>query len=745
MTPSVATPIRAFSLRTHLLLLVIGTTLPALVVAAFLARRVVMANETTLERRLLEAANAEAAIVDSELMGTMRALQGLSASDRLSHNELPEFYAQAQRLLPLQPTWFAISLSSPDGRQILNTARPLGDALPFVTDVDSFKRTVIAKSPTVGNLRKGNVTDTLGFPVRVPVIRDGRVIYVLSAWITSRKFADVLRRGPSLSDEWVRGVVDAAGVLVVRSRDSERFVGQRGTPGFLERSSEVNEGVYRDVALDGTPVYGAFSRGPVSNWLAGVAVPASVLDAPLRQSSIAIGLITLLLLGLGGGGTYLISRRVSSGIGESIAEAEAIAGGHHSSQRGSRVTEIQRLLDALAQSAALLDTRQRERDEHVARADEARAEAEAANRAKDQFLAMLGHELRNPLAPALTAIHLMKLRGSPDSMRERDIIERQIRHMARLVDDLLDVSRLRRGAIELRRERFDLGEAIANAVEMTTPVCAEKGQQLDVDVPAGLDIDGDQTRIAQVFANLLSNAAKFTNAQGHVTVRARGDDGFAVIECRDDGIGMPAELVPHVFDLFVQGQDGLDRRQGGLGLGLAVAKTLVELHGGTIQATSDGVSRGSAFIVRLPLARTVAAAQALRDRRPGLDAPSRKIGLVMAVDDNRDALNMLIGALRHAGLDVVGAHTATEALERAAELHPTAAILDIGLPEMNGYDLARALRSLMNGSELRLVALTGYGRDQDASAARAAGFDAFFVKPAEISALIDALSGPLPS
>jgi signal transduction histidine kinase/CheY-like chemotaxis protein len=745
MTPSVVTPIRAFSLRTHLLLLVIGTTLPALVVAAFLARRVVMANETTLERRLLEAANAEAAIVDSELMGTMRALQGLSASDRLSHNELPEFYAQAQRLLPLQPTWFAISLSSPDGRQILNTARPLGDALPFVTDVDSFKRTVIAKSQTVGNLRKGNVTDTLGFPVRVPVIRDGRVTYVLSAWITSRKFADVLRRGPSLSDEWVRGVVDAAGVLVVRSRDSERFVGQRGTPGFLERSSEVNEGVYRDVALDGTRVYGAFSRGPVSNWLAGVAVPASVLDAPLRQSSIAIGLITLLLLGLGGGGTYLISRRVSSGIGKSIAEAEAIAGGHHSSQRGSRVTEIQRLLDALAQSAALLDTRQRERDEHVARADEARAEAEAANRAKDQFLAMLGHELRNPLAPALTAIHLMKLRGSPDSMRERDIIERQIRHMARLVDDLLDVSRLRRGAIELRRERFDLGEAIANAVEMTTPVYAEKGQQLDVDVPAGLDVDGDQTRIAQVFANLLSNAAKFTDAQGHVTVRARGDDGLAVIECRDDGIGMPAELVPRVFDLFVQGQDGLDRRQGGLGLGLAVAKTLVELHGGTIQAASDGVSRGSAFIVRLPLARTVAAAEALRGRRPGLDAPSRKIGLVMVVDDNRDALNMLIGALRHAGLDVVGAHTATGALELAAELHPTAAILDIGLPEMNGYDLARALRSLMNGSELRLVALTGYGRDQDASSARAAGFDAFFVKPAEISALVDALSGPLPS
>jgi len=528
-------PIRSFSLRTHLLLLVIGTTLPALLVAAILARRVVAGNQTTLEQRLLEAAHAEAAIVDAELLGTIRALQGLSTSDRLTDRQLPEFYAQAQQLLRSQPIWSAISLSTPDGQQILNTARPPGEPLPFVTDVESFRQTVTTKSPSVGNLRKGNVTDTLGFPVRVPVIRGDRVIYVMSAWITSQKLGDVLLQSPTLSDEWVRGVVDAGGILVARSRDAERFVGQRGNPEFLERSSVTNEGVYRGVALDGTRVYGSFSRAPVSRWLAGVAVPASIVDAPLRQSSMAIGVIVLLLLALGGGGTYIISRRVSSGITESIVEAEAIAGGQRSSTRSSRVTEIQRLLDALGRSAALLDTRQRERDEHVARADAARAEAESANRAKDQFLAMLGHELRNPLAPALTAIHLMKLKGASDSIRERDVIERQIRHMARLVDDLLDVSRLRRGAIDLRRERFDLAEAIGHAVEMTSPLYTEKRQQLAVDIPADLAIDGDKTRISQVFANLLSNAAKFTEPQGRVTVRARQDGGFAVVECTDTG------------------------------------------------------------------------------------------------------------------------------------------------------------------------------------------------------------------
>jgi len=741
MAVSVARPARTFSLRAHLLLLVIGTLVPTLAVMGFLVRRVVSDNREAIERRLLEAAHAEAILVDAELTGTIRALQGLGLSDRLTADDISSFYAQAQELLPMQPTWTAVTLSDPAGHQIAHTSRPLGDALATVIDRDSFARAVESKTPAIGNLRTGQITGVNGFPVRVPIVRDGSVKYVVSAWITSRSFASVLRSEASLPDEWTRGVVDPSGVVVARSRDPERFVGQKGTSRFLARYESADQGVYRDTALDGTFVYGAFSRAPMSRWIAGVAVPASLVDAPFTQSMITLAGVALLLLAVGGGGTYFISRRIEQDISVSAAEAEALASGRMPARSSSRVTELQRLFDALAESAALLDARQRERDEQVANADAARAAAEAADRAKDQFLAMLGHELRNPLAPALTAIHLMKARGVAEGVREREVLERQIRHMARLVDDLLDVSRLQRGSIELRRERFDLTEVVARAVEMTMPLFTEKQHRLQVDVPAGLMVHADRIRIAQVLSNLLANAAKYTNPHGQITLRAARDAEQIVIECRDNGIGMTPDLVPHVFDLFVQGQRGLDRQQGGLGLGLAVARTLIELHGGTITAQSDGPAHGSRFVVRLPAA-SAEAPQVIPPDVVRDTTPTRPNGPIIIVDDNRDALDTLLDTLKDAGHEVFGASTSGEALDLAARLRPRIAVLDLGLPEVDGFDLARALRTQSDGGPLRLIALTGYGQEQDMAAARKAGFDVFFVKPVEIPALLAAVNQP---
>ena len=741
MAGSAGRPNHTFSLRAYLLLLVLGTALPALVVAAVLVRRVVADNRATIEHRLLEAARGEAAIVDAELTGTIRALQALAQSDRLTGGQIPEFYAQAQRLLATQPVWSAVTLLTLDGRQIVNTARPLGDPLTTVVDRESFKRAVDTKTPAIGNLRVGQVTQQLGFPVRVPVVRGDRVIYVVSAWITSRSFARVFEREPVISDEWTRGVVDADGVVVVRSRDPDRYVGQKGTASFLGRYNNEEQGVYRDVALDGTPVYGAFTHAPVSRWIAGVAVPVSAVDGSFRQSMLALAAIAILLLGLGGGGTYFLSRQIAHDISASAAEADAIASGAPGSQPRSHVTELQRLLDALTRSAALLETRQRERDEQLARADAARGEAEAADRTKDQFLAMLGHELRNPLAPALTALHLMKLRGDTAAIREREVLERQIRHMARLVDDLLDVSRLQRGAIELRRERVEVADAVGRAVEMTMPAFNAKRHYLQVDVPTALAIDADRIRIAQVLSNLLANAAKYTEPGGRISLRVFEDSGQVVIECRDDGIGMPEDLVPRVFDLFVQGQRGLDRQQGGLGLGLAVARSLVTLHGGTIEAHSDGPDRGSTFVVRLPKAAATSSSETA-GAAVALSKADNRHGRVLVVDDNVDGLEMLLEALKASGVDAIGASTPSDALDLAARVRPSVAVLDIGLPGMDGFELARTLRARADGAPLRLIALTGYGREQDMAAARDAGYDAFFVKPVEIAALVEALSPP---
>ena len=743
---------RTVSLRAHLLLLVIGTTVPALLIAAVLVRQVVNDNRQAVQQRLQESARATAAIVDAELGGTIRALQGLAQSNSLTTGDIPLFYDQARRLVAEQPTWGAVGLWTVDGRALLNTARAPGersDTLPAVADRASFDRAVVTRAPVVGDLRIGALSSNKGFVVRVPVLRGGRVIYMLSVWMTSQGLARSLLRDDPPFGQLVRGVVDGSGTIVARTPNGDRFVGQKATRGFLMRYGSPPQGTYRDVSLDGTPVYSAFSRAPLSHWTAAVAVPVSVVDAPFRSSMLALAGIAVMLLAVGGGGTFVISRRMTRDISRSAAAAESLASGVVPAPGRSDVTELQRLLDAIARSAALLERGRQERDEQLARADEARAQAEAANRSKDEFLALLGHELRNPLAPALTAIHLMKLRSGGQPSRERDIVERQIRHMARLVDDLLDVSRLRRGAIELRRERMDLGDAIARAVEMTAPSFAAKQHTLDVQVQPGLVVDGDIVRLAQVVANLLSNAAKYTEPHGAITLRASAGQGVAIVECRDNGIGMAPELRERAFDMFVQGQQGLDRREGGLGLGLAVARALVERHGGTIEAASDGLGRGSAFTVRLPLAGAAEPAAAPDRSRPAAAPHPLRAGRILVVDDNADALETLLEALRASGCEAVGASTAAEALEVALRTPADVAVLDIGLPDTNGFDLARSLRALGNGAPMRLVALTGYGREQDRASARAAGFDAFLVKPVDVQQLLatvrDLSGGPVSS
>jgi signal transduction histidine kinase/CheY-like chemotaxis protein len=406
----------------------------------------------------------------------------------------------------------------------------------------------------------------------------------------------------------------------------------------------------------------------------------------------------------------------------------------------------------------LLDAREHERDEQVTRADAARTEAEAArleaenarleaekarvvaeeaDSAKDDFLAMLGHELRNPLAPVLTALELMRLRGESASLREREIIERQVKHLVRLVEDLFDVSRLRRGRVELRRRPFEIIRSIEKAIESSSPLLSDRSHKLSVDVSVvGLVVDGDETRLAQVFANLLTNAAKYSNRPGFISLRGSVEAGMVVVRCEDEGMGIGPELLPRVFELFKQGQQSLDRRKGGLGLGLAVAKTLIELHGGTIEAASEGPGRGSTFTVRLPLASREPVAVPSNDEHMLVTSAS---GRVLVVDDNHDAANLLADTLRFGGFEVATAFDGAEALKTLNSFRADVAILDIGLPSMNGLELARQLREVDSTRTIRLIALTGYGQQADFTASSAAGFDLHLVKPVTADTLFAAI------
>ncbi|HET6878683.1 MAG TPA: ATP-binding protein [Pirellulales bacterium] len=366
-----------------------------------------------------------------------------------------------------------------------------------------------------------------------------------------------------------------------------------------------------------------------------------------------------------------------------------------------------------------------------------------ADRRKDEFLAMLSHELRNPLAPVRCAAQTVWLLCGQDAnlMRAAGMIERQVDHMVRLVDDLLDVSRITRGKITLHKERLDLVTVIAGAVEASRPWLDARKQELAVSLPHGpVEVEADSTRLAQVVSNLLNNAAKYTPERGHVWLSVEAAANEAIIRVRDDGGGMSADLLPKVFDLFVQGNRSLARSEGGLGIGLTLVRTLVEMHGGTITAASDGPGRGSEFVVRLPrLVEPPAAHVRLAGGNAAKATQSSR--RVLVVDDNVDAADSMALLLRVQGHEVRTAYDGPTAVEAAIAFRPQVVLLDIGLPRMDGYEVARRLREQFPENGLALVAVTGYGQDEDRRRTSDAGFDAHLVKPADFAALSNLLEG----
>jgi signal transduction histidine kinase/ActR/RegA family two-component response regulator len=360
-------------------------------------------------------------------------------------------------------------------------------------------------------------------------------------------------------------------------------------------------------------------------------------------------------------------------------------------------------------------------------------ELQSASRAKDEFLAMLGHELRNPLSPILTALQLMTLRGIRGAEKEREIIERQVKHVVGLVDDLLDVSRITRGMMELKRARVRLADAVARAIEQASPLIEQRRHSLHVDVPSDLYVDGDSSRLSQVVANLLNNAAKYTEPEGIIFVHAEGLDDTVRLYVRDSGIGIDPDLLPHLFDAFAQERQRSDRSQGGLGLGLAIVRSLVEAHGGSVTLHSEGHGRGAECVVALPRAGEVS---------PPAEVPAPAHASVavtgcrvLLVDDNEDAAEMLAQSLAALGHHVEMAFDAPEALDLARRYVPDVALLDLGLPVIDGYELATRLRGQDGWQSVRFAALTGYGQQLDRVLTANAGFDVHLVKPIDLQEL----------
>jgi signal transduction histidine kinase len=384
-----------------------------------------------------------------------------------------------------------------------------------------------------------------------------------------------------------------------------------------------------------------------------------------------------------------------------------------------------------AAAAAAAESEGRERAEALAGQLAANEEAlRASNRAKDEFLAMLGHELRNPLAPIVTALDLLSTHED-DHEREHSIIRRHVMHLAHLVDDLLDVSRIASGKIELRLERIELADVVSRAVEIASPLLEAKAHELALDVPRGLVVDADPMRLAQAINNIITNAAKYTPAGGSIIVSGKPHGATIVLSVRDTGIGMSTQMLPRIFDLFTQERQSLDRSAGGLGLGLAIVRSLVTMHGGTIAAHSEGLGHGSELVIELPAATMPIASQPTSAVPREERVASQRI---LVVDDNRDAAELSALALTGLGHDVRVAFDGLQALAIAQTFCPHIVLLDIGLPVMDGYEVIRTMRSRLPG-DTRFIAVTGYGRAADHARSEAAGFDLHLVKPVTIAKL----------
>ncbi|HEU5077353.1 MAG TPA: ATP-binding protein, partial [Polyangiaceae bacterium] len=494
-----------------------------------------------------------------------------------------------------------------------------------------------------------------------------------------------------------------------------------------------DEGWGPSVTLEGQPIYAAFSRSAESRWSVAVGLPKHQIDEAIEQSLATVGLGLFLSLVVGALVSLSMARLVTGPISELRSAAQAVGRGTVPDLPATQVAEVHDVALALVGAAQARRKAERELEQTLERERDARTAAEKANRSKDEFLAMLGHELRNPMSAignAIAVIEAQPRKEEPSAIeaKARRVIRRQVNHLARLVDDLLDVARVVSGKVILELGAVDLAECVRHSIASLTAGGYLDNHSVHVDVEPAW-VRADATRFEQVINNLVVNAVKYTPKGGHISIVTRTDEGRATLRVSDDGVGISAELLPEVFGLFTQGEQALDRAQGGLGIGLTLVRRLVEMHGGEVRAASAGVNQGSVFTVELP---SIDPPEGTPVDAPAVRSSRRH---VLLVEDNRDAREMLQALLELRGHKVDVAQDGPTGVSRALASPPEVAFVDLGLPGFDGYEVARRLRAELPPDKVLLVALSGYGSLEDRKKSQQAGFDHHLVKPVANEAL----------
>ena len=724
----------------------LGWLLAAVFIPLLAAGAAFLTNEWIKERdqaiaRLRDNARALRIAVDLELALDQAVLRALAASRDIDTKDWARFHAEARETSAVRPgSWFV--LFDRDGQQLVNTSVPVGTALPNVTKLGSAshgewqgrKIPMPNSSELLAPLQDGKPRYTglhYGPVVKRPVVgnavsvlRDGKPRYSLML-AYGAEFFQRLVASPGNSAEMINVIVDGTGLIIARNLMPEKFVGSPGAGAFRNGTMHLpREGVGEAINVEGVEVLYAHSRSTINDWAVWVALPERVVLAPAWR---ALGLWIAVLAGAALIGAFFavrLWRRLAIPLHALARQARSL-GHSRAPLPATDIEEVEALSRALRQAADNAEALRASKEQ-----------LEDVDRRRMEFLSMLSHELRNPLA-AISNVSIVLTRGlaQPSGTPALyEVLHRQTRQLARMVDDLLDVARITRGKIRLRKELVRLDVLARQVAADARSTMEAKAHRSTMTATEEVWVEGDEARLKQVLGNLLDNATKYTDPGGEIALEVcrKGDE--ALICVRDNGSGIDSALLPHVFDLFTQGPRGLHRSEGGLGIGLALVKSLVEMHGGRVDVKSE-VGRGTEFTVRLPVASTAPA----HSPEPGSRA--RATGLrILIVEDNADTADSLATLLRAGGNEVQLAYDGVRGLEKARQWRPDAILLDIGLPAMSGHDLCRALRRESWGKNVPIVAVTGWGQADDHRKSKEAGFDDHLVKPVNPEAVMELLA-----
>jgi signal transduction histidine kinase len=731
-------------IRAHLSLILAAALVPIVVFSGMAVNLVLDAEKVAALNGLQETARATALSVDRELASAEAALRVLATSKNLDDDDLSGFYLQAKAADRGVGAWTV--LFDAEGRQLVNTAVPFGTALPQndarerIASVFATQKTLVSDLQTTPLMKQPVTT------LNIPVVTASGKHFMLAETFGANYFFRVFMESKT-APEWTMAVIDRSGRFITRSRATNTMGGRPARPELVAAARAADRGYLRHLTWENVDSYDVFTHSKLSGWTIAIAAPAVSVDAAATNAlRIAVGgMVAALLLAIAVAAWF--SRQLVQAIDAADHAARALVKGDPPQPIDSSVEEINRLSHSLQNAGELLAAErvsrhlaELERERLLGNEQQARAGAEAANLGKDKFMAMLGHELRNPLSAISGAIALARSGKATPKMRTHaeEVIERQSAHLNHIVNDLLEHSRVTLGKIRINLTPVDLAVVVVGCMDALRSTRRNDTVKLHVSVEPAW-IDGDFPRIEQIVNNLIGNALKFTRDGGRIEVgvRARTEEGVAMLIVRDSGIGISEALMAHLFEPFVQGEARLNHVQGGLGIGLNLVRQLVELHGGAIEVCSEGEERGATFTVRFPLcAAPPEGSSVSRRASPVMD------GTVLLIEDNDDAREMMSALLDAQGLNVLEAATGLEGVRLAREHRPAYAVVDVGLPDISGYEVASQLRADNATRGMRLIALTGYGQADDVRKALEHGFDAHFAKPVMIEQLLAAMGAP---